>query len=81
MKIQQKVGAHAVAFSSLECGDTFRAVESNPDIIWMKTERIGVIDVNDYGSYNAVDLSDGEMAWFEDTEKVTPVTINAVVEE
>ena len=77
MKIQQKVGAHAVDFSSLERGDTFRAVGSGPNVIWMKTERID----NDYDSYNAVDLSDGEMAWFEDTEKVTPVTINAVVEE
>lgn len=78
MKIQQKVRAHAVDFSSLECGDTFRAVESDPDVIWMKTDEI---KTNDYDSYNAVDLSDGEMAWFEDTEKVTPVTINAVVEE
>ena len=72
MKIQQKVRAHAVDFSSL-----FRVVESSPDVIWMKTESIE----NDYDSYNAVDLSDGEMAWFEDTEKVNPVTINAVVEE
>ena len=78
MKIQQKVGAHAVDFSSLERGDTFRAVGSGPNVIWMKTE---CIDVNNYDGYNAVDLSDGEMAWFEDTEKVTPVTINAVVEE
>ena len=77
MKIQQKVGAHAVDFSSLERGDTFRAVESSPDVIWMKTESIE----NDYDSYNAVDRSDGEMAYFEDTEKVNPVTINAVVEE
>lgn len=77
MKIQKKVDAHAVDFSSLKCGDTFRAVESDPDVIWMKTESIE----NDYDSYNAVDLSDGEMAWFEDTERVNPVTINAVVEE
>ena len=77
MKIQQKVGARAVDFSSLKCGDPFRAVESSPDVIWMKTESIE----NDYDSYNAVDLSDGEMAWFEDTEKVNPVTINAIVEE
>ena len=76
MKIQQKVNARAVDFSSLERGDTFRAVEGSPDVIWMKTE---CIDVHD--SYNAVDLSDGEMTWFEDTEKVTPVTVNAVVEE
>ena len=77
MKIQQKVGTHAVDFFSLERGDTFRAVESSPDVIWMKTECID----NHYDSYNAVDLSDGEMACFEDTEKVIPVTINAVVEE
>ena len=77
MKIQQKVRTHAVDFSSLKCGDTFRAVESSPDIIWMKTGRIG----KEYDIYNAVDLSDGEMAWFDDTEKVTPVTINAIVEE
>ena len=78
MKIQQKVGTREVSFSSLVGGDTFRAVESNPDIIWMKTD---YIEVDEDDGYNAVDLSDGEMAWFEDFEKVIPVTINAVVED
>lgn len=78
MKIQQKVGTREVSFSSLVCGDTFRAVESNPDIVWMKTD---YIEVDEDDGYNAVDLSDGEMAWFEDFEKVIPVTINAVVED
>ena len=77
MKIQQKVCARAVDFSSLEYGDTFRTVESSPDIIWMKTGRIG----KEYDTYNAVDLSDGEMTWFEDTEKVIPVTVTVVVED
>ena len=77
MKIQQKVSARAVDFSSLKCGDPFRAVESSPDVIWMKTGRIG----KEYDTYNAVDLSDGEMAWFEDTEMVIPVTVTVVVEE
>ena len=78
MKIQQKVGAREVTFSSLMCGDTFRATEGNPDAIWMKTE---YIEVDEDDGYNAVDLSDGEMTWFEDFEKVIPVTVNAVVED
>ena len=78
MKIQQKVGTREVSFSSLAGGDTFRAVESNPDVIWMKTE---YIEVDEDDGYNAVDLSDGEMAWFEDFEKVTPVTVKATVED
>ena len=78
MKIQQKVGTREVSFSSLVGGDTFRAVESNPDIIWMKTD---YIEVDEDDGYNTVDLSDGEMTWFEDFEKVIPVTINAVVED
>ena len=77
MKIQQKVGTREVSFSSLVGGDTFRAVESNPDIIWMKTD---YIEVDEDDGYNAVDLSDGEMTWFEDFEKVIPVTVNAAVE-
>ena len=78
MKIQQKVGTREVSFSSLVGGDTFRAVESNPDVIWMKTE---YIEVDEDDGYNAVDLSDGDMAWFEDFEKVIPVTVNATVED
>lgn len=78
MKIQQKVGTREVLFSSLGGGDTFRAVESNPDVIWMKTD---YIEVDEDDGYNAVDLSDGEMTWFEDFEKVIPVTVNAVIED
>ena len=77
MKIQQKVSTREVSFSSLAGGDTFRAVESNPDVIWMRTE---YIETDEDDGYNAVDISDGEMAWFEDFEKVIPVTVNAVVE-
>lgn len=77
MKIQQKVGTPNFSFSSLVGGDTFRAVESDPNVIWMKTE---YIDIGDDDGYNAVDLSDGEMAWFRDSEEVTPITINAVEE-
>ena len=78
MKIQQKVGTREVPFSSLVGGDTFRAVEGNPDIIWMKTD---YIEIDEDDGFNAVDLSDGSMAGFEDFEKVFPVTINAVVED
>lgn len=77
MKIQQKIGTREVPFSSLVGGDTFRAVESNPDVIWMKTEYIEI----DEDGYNAVDLSDGEMTWFDSSEKVVPVTVTAVVED
>lgn len=77
MKIQQKVDTREVSFSSLVGGDTFRAVESNPDEIWMKTE---YIEIDEDDGYNAVNLSDGSMAWFEKYEKVIPVTINAAVE-
>ena len=77
MKIQPKKTASHVVFSSLVCGDTFRAVESDPDVIWMKICRI----VDDEGDvYNAVDLYDGEMSPFENDEKVIPVTITAVEE-
>ena len=78
MKIQQKVGTREVSFSSLTRGDTFRAVESDSDVIWMKTEHI---EVDDDDGYNAVDLSDGGMGWFDSFERVIPVTINAVVED
>ena len=78
MKIQQKVGTREVSFSSLVDGDTFRAVESNPDVIWMKTE---YIETDEDDGYNAVDLADGEMSWFDDFEKVIPVTVNAAVED
>ena len=77
MKIQQKVDTRAVSFSSLVGGDTFRAVESNPDIIWMKTD---YIELDGDDGFNAVDLSDGDMAQFEDFEKVIPVIIKAAVE-
>ena len=77
MKIQQKVGTREVSFSSLYCGDTFRSAESNSNIIWMKTE---YIEVDEDDGYNAVDLSNGDMAWFDNFETVIPVTINATVE-
>lgn len=76
MKIQRKKATNHVTFSSLKAGDTFRAVESNPDIIWMKTRNVEA----DYDIYNAVDLYDGEMTPFENDEKVIPVTITAVEE-
>ena len=78
MKIQQKVGTREVSFSSLVCGDTFRAVEDNPDVIWMKTD---YIEIDEDDGFNAVDLSYGEMAGFEEYEKVIPVTVTAVVED
>ena len=78
MKIQQKVGTHEVSFSSLAGGDTFRAVESDSDVIWMKTEHI---EVDDDDGYNAVDLSNGDMTWFDNFEEVIPVTVIAAVED
>lgn len=76
MKIKQKVGPSKFTFSSLACGDTFRAV-TDPDVIWMKT----VLIEDDEGDvYNAVDLSDGDMDTFENDEEVVPVTITAVEE-
>ena len=77
MKIQQKKTTSRVAFSSLACGDTFRAVESNPDVIWMKT---CCIEVDEDYFYNAVDLSNGDMDMFRNNEEVTPVTVTAVEE-
>ena len=79
MKIQQKVGVREFTFSSLVGGDTFRAVESDPNVIWMKTKDIEFGE--DYDGYNAVDLSDGDMAWFDSFEVVIPVTVTAVVED
>lgn len=79
MKIQQKVGSREVTFSSLGGGDTFRAVESDPDVIWMKTEYIEVGEDDD--GYNVVDLSNGEMGWFDHFERVIPVTVIAAVED
>ena len=78
MKVQQRKPLNIVKFSSLKEGDTFRAleIESNPDIIWMKTKNVET----DYDIYNAVDLSDGEMVPFENDEKVVPVTITVVEE-
>lgn len=78
MKIQQKVDTREVSFSSLKCGDAFRAVEDNPDIIWVKTE---YIEFDEDDDYNAVDISNGIMGYFTYIEKVIPVTINAVIEE
>lgn len=77
MKIKQKVSPRKFTFSSLARGDTFRAVESNPDVIWMKTV---LIEVDEGDVYNAVDLSDGDMDTFENDEEVVPVTITAVEE-
>lgn len=77
MKIQQKKVTREVTFSSLNRGDTFRAVNSDPTPLWMKTEPIEVDDE----VYNAVDLSDGEMAHFDNIENVIPVKAVVVVEE
>lgn len=77
MKIQQKKVTRQVTFSFLNRGDTFRAVDSDPTPLWMKTELIEIEDE----IYNAVDLSDGEMAHFDNVEGVIPVKAIVVVEE
>ena len=77
MKIQQKKVTRQVTFSLLNRGDTFRAVNSDPTPLWMKTEPIEIDDE----VYNAVDLSDGELAHFDNIESVIPVKAVVVVEE
>ena len=77
MKIQQKKVTRQVTFSFLNRGDTFRAVNSDPTPLWMKTEPVETDDE----IYNAVDLSDGELAHFDNIESVIPVNAIAVVEE
>ena len=77
MKIQQKKVTRQVTFSFLSRGDSFRAVNSDPTPLWMKTEPFEV----DEEVYNAVDLSDGEMAHFDNLENVIPVKTTVIVEE
>lgn len=77
MKIQQKKVTRQVTFSFLNYGDTFREVNSDPTILWMKTEFIEADDE----VYNAVDLSGGEVAHFDTIENVIPVKAVVVVEE
>ena len=76
MKIKKKNEICKVDFHSLAEGDTFRG--TSYDIIWMKTE---YIDISDDEGWNAVNLSNGEMGWFARSESVTPVKINAVIED
>lgn len=77
MKIQQKVDSRRFTFASLACGDTFRAVESDPGVLWMKTCRI---EVDEGEVYNAVNLSNGDIDTFGNDEEVVPVTVTAVEE-
>ena len=77
MKIQQKKVTRQVTFSFLSRGDSFRAVNSDPTPLWMKTEPFEV----DEEVYNAVDLSAGEMAHFDNLENVIPVKTTVIVEE
>lgn len=77
MKIQQKKVTRQVTFSSLNYGDTFRAVNSDPTPLWMKTEFIEADD----DVYNAVDLSDGQVVHFDTIENVIPVKATVVIEE
>lgn len=76
MEIKRKSDICRTSFDSLAEGDTFRA--TSYDVIWMKTEYIETAD--DEG-WNAVDLSNGEMGWFDKRDLVTPVKINAVIED
>lgn len=77
MKIQQKKVTRQVTFSSLNKGATFRGVGTDPSILWMKTEPIET----ENRSYNAVDLSGGEMTFFGSLDNAIPVKAIAVVEE
>ena len=77
MKIQQKVDSRRFTFASLACGDTFRAVETVPDVLWMKT---CPIEVDEDEVYNAVNLSNGDIDMFRNDEEVVPVTVTAVEE-
>lgn len=77
MKIQQKKVTRQVTFSFLNRGDTFHAVDSDPTILWMRTEPIEF----ENETYNAIDLSDGAMVHFDNIENVIPVKAIVVVEE
>ena len=77
MKIQQKKVTRQVTFSSLNRGATFREVGDDSTQLWMKTTPIET----EFRSYTAVDLSDGEMAYFGNLDSVIPVEAIAVVEE
>ena len=76
MIIQQKKGPDRVSFDTLEEGSAFRAVDSNRNILWMKIQSVET----KCAFYNAVDLFDGSVETFDDSELITPVKV-IVVEE
>lgn len=76
MKIVKKNNVCQITFASLTEGDVFR--DTNSDTIWMKTEIIWLMN---YSSRNAVNLSNGEIAWFSDSKSIIPVRMHAVMEE
>lgn len=78
MIIRQKKTPSATPFSSLNKGEAFHAVESDPDIFWMKTE---YFEIDDDDGYNAVDLDSGDMTFFDSYETVIPVKVVAVEED
>ena len=77
MIIQSKESPNHVKFHVIEEGETFRAVECNRNILWMKIQSI-TSNYND--DYNAVDLSDGALEFFEEDEFIIPVKVTAVEE-
>lgn len=75
MIIQQKKSPSLVTFSTLEEGNTFRTT-NHRDILWMRIQNV----ITEFDCYNAVDLSDGCVESFDDSELVTPVKVTAVEE-
>jgi hypothetical protein len=76
MIIQQKKGPDRVAFDTLEEGSAFRAVDINRNILWMKIQSVETR----CAFYNAVDLFDGGVETFDDSELVIPVKATVVEE-
>lgn len=77
MIIRPKESSNRVKFHDIKEGETFRVVECDCNIIWMKIRSIISI-YND--NYNAVDLSDGALEFFKDDDFITPVKVTAVEE-
>lgn len=75
MIIQQKKEPSLVTFSTLEEGNTFRTTGYR-NSLWMKIQNI----ITEFDYYNAVDLSNGYVKSFEDSELITPVKVVAIEE-
>lgn len=73
MTIEKKFNVSEITFEKVQQGNTFSQPTSNPNVLWMKIEYDA--------SYNAIDLADGRLAYFESFEMVIPVKAKVVVIE